>query len=233
MGRVDRSAVFGRACRLVLAFVSVGWLGCSGALKEEGTADANIGEDATDSTPPPACPPPADIRRDAPCSSTGLSCPSLESHWPLECGDRGGPRAFCTCDSGRWNCPLIPIVCADEGPPIVDARPDPIVDAGAEADAPPCPPPEAVRNNGPCTLSFLSCPSIENKIPACLPGYEPTTCHCLSKQWSCEVYGISCPDTGSDVRDTGVDVCECTDAYFDAGSDAADALGDAPAETSL
>src|SRR2546430_1589484 len=68
---------------------------------------------------------------------------------------------------------------------------------GPDADAsPPCPPPDQVRKDQHCPMSFLSCPSIENKIPACIGGYEPTTCHCLSGQWSCEFYGIACPDAG-------------------------------------
>jgi hypothetical protein len=67
---------------------------------------------------------------------------------------------------------------------------------GPRPDAALCPPPDQVRKDGACSPSFLSCPSVENKIPACLAGYEPTTCHCLSAQWSCDVYAIACPDAG-------------------------------------
>jgi hypothetical protein len=82
-----------------------------------------------------------------------------------------------------------------------------------------------VRNDGACSPSFLSCPSVENKIPACLAGYEPTTCHCLSKQWSCEVYGISCPDAG--VRDVAADA---PGDRPDASDDRSDAPDTAPGD---
>jgi hypothetical protein len=135
------------------------------------------------------------VHSGASCDWAGPACPSLESPWPVECGDRGGPRASCICVGGVWACARLEIACFDAGPPLVDAGPE--LDAGRDADATAdCPPPGDIHGDGACTTSFLSCPSVENKIPACVGGYEPTTCHCLSRQWSCEVYGIPCPDAG-------------------------------------
>jgi hypothetical protein len=154
----------GRWC--VLGCLPLAWLGgCSGALKTEPAADADVvEEDAADATDSPS------------------------------------------------TCLLLPIECMDGGPDVEDAGSEPDVDARHDADAPPCPPPEEVRKDGACAPSFLSCPSVENKIPACVGGYEPTTCHCLSKQWSCEVYGIPCPDARP----------EASDAFAEASDDAPD-----------
>jgi len=237
LGRNDRKRVW---VPFVSALVVGGWLaGCSGALFSEGL-DASTDAGATDATnPPPMCPDPAEVRRNAACDWTGPACPSLESPWPPECGDRGGPRAQCSCFSGSWVCGQLAIACVDAAPPIVDA--------GPAVDAPPCPPPEQIRNNGACSPSFLSCPSVENKRPACIGGYEPTTCHCLSREWSCEVYGIACPDAGREGGDAappdvirpdvvGPDVIDAARSLDSAavlcdGSVCADAADDAPEET--
>jgi hypothetical protein len=179
------------------------WLaGCSGALRSEGPADDG-GADIADATTPPMCPAPADVRSGVPCAFAGLSCPSLESAWPPECGVGGGAGTTCFCAGGAWTCGHILIGCSDAGPPISDAAPP--ADVILDVDAAACPPPGDIHKDGPCTTSFLSCPSVENKIPACVGGYEPTTCHCLTRQWSCEFYGIPCPDAGRDAQDARPD----------------------------
>ncbi len=222
------------------------WLGagslaaCSGALTPGAPSD-DAAIEASDAASPPVCPAPADIHNGTPCDYVGPACPSLESPWPPACGDRGGPRAPCICHDQQWACSQLEIACFDAGPPVEDARADAVspVDAKPPVDAPPCPPPDQVRNNGACAPSFLSCPSVENKIPACVGGYEPTTCHCLTAQWSCEFYGIPCPDAGPSFDGEGTDAgpivrearadepvpiaCDgpsCTDAAADSSADA-------------
>ncbi len=190
-----------------------GIAGCSGALTANPVEEPDAADDAADDVViPPMCPAPADVHEGEFCERAGESCLSNESPWPPECGDRGGPRATCFCRNARWTCARLEIACVDAGPPIVDAGTDVLPPPD---DAPNgCPPPDAVRKDGTCSPSFLSCPSVENKIPACVGGYEPTTCHCLSGQWSCEFYGIACPDAGTD-----------------AGPDALEAAVDSPGDS--
>ena len=197
MARIDK-ILFSRLGQLLSACGFSAWLaGCPGAIFSESpdagdVADASEEVDAADMVDrveAATCPAPADVRTGTACNWTGPPCPSLESPWPPECGNLGpAPPVACICSSGNWYCPKLAIACVDAGSPS---------DAGDDAaDAPPCPAPEKVRKDEMCSPSFLSCPSIENKIPACIGGYEPTTCHCLSHQWSCEFYGLPCPDAG-------------------------------------